>query len=84
MELKARLVHTNEAFEKDVHSLTTSDTSEAASANARLEDELMEMQLTRTTLKERIEHLTNLIITSSSLSAKMSLEGSVSKGSRLN
>ncbi|KAI9596178.1 P-loop containing nucleoside triphosphate hydrolase protein [Syncephalis fuscata] len=62
MELKARLIHTNEAL----GSTSNDEIKHLKQENKKFEEEVMELQLARTTLRERIDHLTELILTSSS------------------
>ncbi|KAK9763818.1 Kinesin-like protein kip2 [Basidiobolus ranarum] len=70
MELKAKLMHTNEAFIKDKEA----ELSQLKEEKRKYEEDLMEAQLARTSLKERIDHLTKLILTSNSISPKVLLD----------
>ncbi|RUP49421.1 P-loop containing nucleoside triphosphate hydrolase protein [Jimgerdemannia flammicorona] len=71
-ELKTKLMHTNEVVgnEKD------KELSKLKAERQKHEEEMMEMQLVRTALKERIEHLTKLILTSQSITSKSILDWS--------
>ena len=65
-ELKNRMFSMNEQLQK----YKTEDRDDFERERARYEDELQEQQLVRTALKERIDHLTKLILTSSSMSSQ--------------
>ena len=65
-ELKYRMQSMNEQLEK----YKMEDRTDFERERARYEDELQEQQLVRTALKERIDHLTKLILTSSNMSSQ--------------
>ncbi|CAG8781880.1 16303_t:CDS:2, partial [Gigaspora rosea] len=65
-ELKAKLERTNETNNKEKESELSQMLQQE---KAKHEEEMMEAQLVRTALKERIDHLTKLILTNSSFSA---------------
>ncbi|CAG8549325.1 43093_t:CDS:10 [Gigaspora margarita] len=65
-ELKAKLERTNESNHKEKE---TELSQMLQQEKAKHEEEMMEAQLVRTALKERIDHLTKLILTNSSFSA---------------
>ncbi|KAL7748632.1 Kinesin-like protein kip2 [Sorochytrium milnesiophthora] len=66
VELRDKLMQTNEAYERErQQELMTMQTE-----REKYEEELHEQQLLRTALKERIDHLTRLILTSGSLTSK--------------
>eukprot|EP00842_Homolaphlyctis_polyrhiza_P000759 jgi/Hompol1/1684/HPOL_001416-RA len=69
-ELKTRLSETNMELEKERQAATTITDSE----RQRYEEQLHEARLARTALKERIDHLTKLILTSSSVTSKPLLD----------
>lgn len=60
LTLKSKLSDTNERSERHIKSLEED-------SNTKLEEDLVDLQLERTQIKERIEHLNRLILTSSSL-----------------
>lgn len=62
-QLRTRLAELAEGGEKGY-------SSQLAAEKLRLEEELQQQQLVRTALKERIDHLTKLILTSSSLNTQ--------------
>ncbi|KAI8927274.1 kinesin motor domain-containing protein [Entophlyctis helioformis] len=83
-ELRAKLEETSLALEKErQQSLSLSSSSNGLSDAERqlYEEQLLEARLSRTALKERIDHLTRLILTSSTISAKPILDWSMNGGS---
>jgi predicted nucleic acid-binding Zn-ribbon protein len=62
-ELKEKLSNTNEAFERE----RQQELQHLRAEKEKFEEELHEQQLLRTALKERIDHLTRLILTSGSI-----------------
>lgn len=65
-ELKEKLMMTNELYEKQKQQ----EIAALKQEKEKFEEEIAEQQLLRTALKERIDHLTRLILTSSSINAK--------------
>ncbi|GAB5585721.1 hypothetical protein Unana1_00621 [Umbelopsis nana] len=64
-DLRVQLQSNNEIFSRERETNLT-----LLQEKQKHEEQLMEMQLVRTALKERIDHLTKLILTSGSISAK--------------
>ncbi|KAJ1342115.1 hypothetical protein BSLG_003338 [Batrachochytrium salamandrivorans] len=80
-DLKHKLSETNSELEHERERLasSTSDSSPGLNDTERqhYEEQLHESRLVRTALKERIDHLTKLILTSSTISAKPLLDWSI-------
>ena len=66
-DLKTKLSETNNLLEKERKFQTA---ARLESERARYEEQLHESQMARTALKERIDHLTKLILTSQSITPK--------------
>ncbi|KAJ3044264.1 hypothetical protein HDV00_002584 [Rhizophlyctis rosea] len=66
-DLKAKLTESNTMLEKERKFQTS---ARLESERARFEEQLHESQMARTALKERIDHLTKLILTSQSITPK--------------
>ncbi|CAM0137963.1 unnamed protein product [Umbelopsis sp. WA50703] len=64
-DLRIQLISNNEVFSRERETNIT-----LLQERQKHEEQMMEMQLVRTALKERIDHLTKLILTSGSISAK--------------
>ncbi|KAJ2960648.1 hypothetical protein NQZ79_g4002 [Umbelopsis isabellina] len=64
-DLRVQLISNNEVFSRERETNLT-----LLQEKQKHEEQMMEMQLVRTALKERIDHLTKLILTSGSISAK--------------
>ncbi|KAG2176117.1 hypothetical protein INT43_005350 [Umbelopsis isabellina] len=70
-DLRVQLISNNEGFSRERETnLTLLQEKQKNNRNLQHEEQMMEMQLVRTALKERIDHLTKLILTSGSISAK--------------
>lgn len=65
MELKAKLAQTHTNLDPE----QKNELQQLKQAKAKHDEEMAEMQLIRTALKERIDHLTRLILTSTSMNA---------------
>ncbi|KAJ3196164.1 hypothetical protein HK101_009904 [Irineochytrium annulatum] len=70
-ELRNKLLETNEMLERE---RKLQDSEMQKSIRQQYEEQLHESQLVRTALKERIEHLTKLILSSSSVTPKAILD----------
>ncbi|KAJ1926088.1 Kinesin-like protein kip2 [Tieghemiomyces parasiticus] len=64
LELKNKLMQVNQTIDRD------NELASLRQANMKYEEEIMENQLARTALKERLDHLTKMILTSSSFNSK--------------
>ncbi|KAG2187591.1 hypothetical protein INT44_005280 [Umbelopsis vinacea] len=69
-DLRVQLQSNNEVFSRERETnITLLQEKQKLTIPKKHEEQLMEMQLVRTALKERIDHLTKLILTSGSISA---------------
>ncbi|KAI8823403.1 P-loop containing nucleoside triphosphate hydrolase protein [Fimicolochytrium jonesii] len=72
-ELRQQLSATNELLERERRQ---QQTTEADNDRKRYEEELMESQIASTAMKERLDHLTNLILTSKTITKSQLLDWS--------